>query len=106
MAGGVATEVTERTAELAPTGGGSLSLITSFGRDALGALYIVARGGALFRVVPDGVESQCGAVEPAVPALPGWARGAPAVGLVITAAALLPAWVGRWRAVGSDRSMG
>ena len=31
-------------------------------------------------MVPEGVESQCGAVEPAVPALPGWARGAPAVG--------------------------
>ena len=106
MAGGVATEVADRTAELAPTGAGSLSLITSFGRDALGELYIVARGGDLFRVVPDGVESQCGAVEPAVPALPGWAQGATAVVLVITAAMLLPAWLGRPRSAGPPRPTG
>ncbi len=51
---GQATEATERTAELQPPGGG-LNSITSFGQDGAGEVYVVARGGRIFRIVPDGL---------------------------------------------------
>ncbi|MCH2169415.1 PQQ-dependent sugar dehydrogenase [Myxococcota bacterium] len=85
MTEGVATEVTERTAELAPGGGLSISFITSFGLDAQGELYIVDRGGEVFRVVPDGVESQCAE---GLPAMPLWAT-------VLAAAAIIGVAISR-----------
>jgi Ca2+-binding RTX toxin-like protein len=44
------TEFTERTAELAPVGGGSIDNIASFGEDAAGNLYIIDLDGELFRL--------------------------------------------------------
>ncbi len=44
----------DRTAELQPMGGG-LTQITSFGEDGTGEMYIIARGGRIFKIVPDGV---------------------------------------------------
>jgi hypothetical protein len=43
--GGVMTEFTERTAELAPGGGLTIASIASFGEDANGEIYIVDRAG-------------------------------------------------------------
>ena len=106
MAGGVATEITERTVELAPPGGGSISVITSFGIDALGEVYIVARGGDVFRVVPDGVESQCGPVEPAVPTLPVWAWMVTVLLVMVVAGSLLPVWLARSRVPAIGRRSG
>ncbi len=55
--GGTITEFTDRTTELAPGGGLSISNIASFGEDASGELYIVDRGtgsnGEIFKIVPD-----------------------------------------------------
>jgi glucose/arabinose dehydrogenase len=44
-------EFTDRTAELAPGGGLSISSVVSFGRDARGEIYIVDQGGELFQVI-------------------------------------------------------
>ncbi|NQZ98416.1 MAG: hypothetical protein HRU01_18090, partial [Myxococcales bacterium] len=44
---------------------------------------IVDRGGEVFRVVPDGVESQCAQ---AVPTFPPWATALTALGIVLIAA--------------------
>lgn len=44
--------VTNRTVALAPGGGLQINNITSFGEDALGELYIVDRGGEVFKVIP------------------------------------------------------
>ncbi len=52
--GGVAADVVERTAELDPPGALSIDSITSFGLDAEGEIYIVDRGGEVFKIVPDG----------------------------------------------------
>jgi glucose/arabinose dehydrogenase len=46
------TEFTDRTAELTPGGGRTIDLITSFGRDGYGEMYVCDRGGEIFRVVP------------------------------------------------------
>ncbi|HEY5656540.1 MAG TPA: PQQ-dependent sugar dehydrogenase, partial [Myxococcota bacterium] len=62
-AGAVASFL-ERTSELS-VAGFSIDSITSFGRDARGELYIVDRGGEIFRITPDGAPSAC--EEPAVP---------------------------------------
>jgi glucose/arabinose dehydrogenase len=43
------TELTDRTAELAPSNA-TIDLISSFGEDALGNLYIVDHGGEVFRI--------------------------------------------------------
>ncbi|MEE2703394.1 MAG: PQQ-dependent sugar dehydrogenase [Myxococcota bacterium] len=69
VSGGVATALTERTAELAPPGL-SIDSVSSFGTDALGEVYIVDRGGEVFKIIPDGVESQC--VQASFPALRLW----------------------------------
>jgi hypothetical protein len=53
MVNGNVTEFEERTAELQPDGG-TLSSITSFGEDGSGELYIVTRGGRIYKIVPDG----------------------------------------------------
>ena len=45
------TEFQDRTAELQPPGGG-LTSITSFGEDGAGEMYIVSRGGSVFKIVP------------------------------------------------------
>jgi glucose/arabinose dehydrogenase len=52
MAGGVVTDTRDRTAELAPGGGLAINSITSFGEDARGEIYIVDRGGEVFKIVP------------------------------------------------------
>jgi hypothetical protein len=51
ISGGI-TEFTDRTSDLAPGGGLSISTITSFGEDAAGEMYIVDRGGEVFKIVP------------------------------------------------------
>ncbi len=52
MVGGSVTALTDRTAELAPGGGLSINSITSFGEDARGEIYIVDRGGEVFKILP------------------------------------------------------
>jgi glucose/arabinose dehydrogenase len=49
---GTLKEFTNRTVELAPRGGSSLTFISSFGEDAAGELYIVVLGGEVFKIVP------------------------------------------------------
>ena len=50
--GSTVTNFTNRTAELAPGGGLSIASVTSFGEDNAGELYIVDRGGEVYKVVP------------------------------------------------------
>ncbi len=65
--GGVATNVADRTAELHPPDALSIESITSFGLDAEGEIYIVDRGGEVFKIVPDGPAAPCPtAVVPAI----------------------------------------
>lgn len=64
VSGGMVTQLAERTSELAPSGGQTLNQISSFGRDALGELYITDRGGQVYKVVPDGVADMCPAMVP------------------------------------------
>jgi len=52
LVGGVVSDFRERTAELAPGGGLSIDAISSFGEDGAGELYIVDRGGEIFKLVP------------------------------------------------------
>jgi len=53
VVGGVATQVTNITALLSPSiDGFTVGSITSFGEDANGEMYIVDRGGEIFRIVP------------------------------------------------------
>lgn len=47
------TEFQNRTTEVDPPGSDSIESITSFGEDASGELYVVDRGGEIFKVVPD-----------------------------------------------------
>ncbi len=52
---GVVTDLTNRSAELAPGGGLSITSITSFGEDANGEIYICDQGGGeIFKIVPNG----------------------------------------------------
>ncbi|KAA0213986.1 MAG: hypothetical protein DYG94_03055 [Leptolyngbya sp. PLA3] len=52
---GVVSDLTNRTAELAPGGGLSIASITSFGQDADGEIYICDQnGGEIFKIVPNG----------------------------------------------------
>jgi len=69
MVGGVATEITDRTAELAPGGGLAITLLTSFGEDANGELYICDfLGGEVYKIVadPTGVEAPAADGAPAL----------------------------------------
>jgi glucose/arabinose dehydrogenase len=50
--GSAIQNLTERTAQLAPGGGLAINLITSFGEDAAGELYICDRGGEVFKIIP------------------------------------------------------
>jgi glucose/arabinose dehydrogenase len=60
------TEFTDRTAELAPGGGLSISSISSFGEDGFGELYIVDRDGTtngeVFKILPDASDVEDSAV--------------------------------------------
>ncbi len=49
---GTISAFTDRTAELDPPGGTTITSITSFGEDAFGELYICDRGGEVFKIVP------------------------------------------------------
>lgn len=58
IAGGFLAQVTDRTTELAPGAGMSITSITSFGEDAAGEIYICKRGsnssntGEVYKIVP------------------------------------------------------
>ena len=120
---GALQDFTERTSELDPGGGLDVSFISSFGRDALGEIYICDLfGGEVFKIVPDtagpvldcntnGVEDACdigsGAssdinqngvpdeCEIAVPAVSPW--GGSLAALIILTASLVIG-VRRWQA--------
>ena len=52
---GATVEVVDRTAELTPGGGLFISSISSFGKDALGEIYVCDRsGGEVFKIIPAG----------------------------------------------------
>jgi glucose/arabinose dehydrogenase len=51
------TNFQDRTASLDPSGPQSINDITSFGEDAGGELYIVDRGGEIFKILPDAPSS-------------------------------------------------
>lgn len=54
--GSVLTELTNRTSELAPGGGFSITSVSGFGQDGVGELYIVDRAataGEIYKIVPD-----------------------------------------------------
>lgn len=52
VVGGSATQLTDRTAELAPGGGLDIASVTSFGADAYGEVYICDQnGGEVFKIV-------------------------------------------------------
>ena len=53
FSGGTLVNFANRTAELAPGGGQSIGLITSFGQDARGELYICDSDGELYKIVPE-----------------------------------------------------
>jgi glucose/arabinose dehydrogenase len=84
---GAVANFLERTGELA-VGGFSIDDVTSFGRDARGELYIVDRGGEIFRIIPDGAPSAC--ESPPVP-MPSGAAGLLGLCLVLASAAALRA---------------
>ena len=50
--GSAVSNLTDRTAQLAPGGGLAINAITSFGEDAAGELYVCDRGGEVFKIVP------------------------------------------------------
>ncbi len=81
---GTVTNFQNRTVELDPPGQ-SIFNITSFGLDAEGEMYICAQGGDVFRIIPDGVPSQCGV--PAIPAVSDW--GAVVMVLLLTVSGTL-----------------
>lgn len=45
------SDLTDRTDELQPLGGGTITSIVSFGEDANGELYIVSSGGSIYKIV-------------------------------------------------------
>jgi glucose/arabinose dehydrogenase len=53
------TNLTNRTAQLAPGGGLAISSIASFGEDESGELYIVDQGGEIFKIVPGNNITDC-----------------------------------------------
>jgi len=82
--GGVAANIMERTAELDPPDALSIDSITSFGLDAEGEIYIVDRGGEVFKIVPDGPAASCPTPTPVPSTSP---RGLAALILALLAAA-------------------
>lgn len=59
VVGGIASQFTDRTAELAPIGGENINWIVSFGEDGRGELYICDLGGEVFKIIsnPTSVEA-------------------------------------------------
>ena len=51
--GSSVVNLTNRTAELDPPGGASISSVVSFGEDGFGELYIVSQNGSIWKIVPD-----------------------------------------------------
>lgn len=49
---GTISGLVDRTTELDPPGGATITSITSFGEDAFGELYICDRGGEVFKIIP------------------------------------------------------
>lgn len=78
--GAVAT-VQERTQEFLDAGL-SIPLISSFGRDADGEIYICALGGDLYKIVPVGAAAPCAAD---VPAVSTWGLIVLQIGLLLAA---------------------
>jgi hypothetical protein len=52
VAGGMAANLLDRTADVAPGGGLTIDSVTSFGEDARGELYIADHGGEIFKLIP------------------------------------------------------
>ena len=52
LVGGVATDVQDRSAALAPGGGRSIGAVVSFGEDARGEIYLADYDGEIFRIAP------------------------------------------------------
>ena len=46
------TDFTNRTGQLEPAGAATINLITSFGEDAYGEMYIIDQGGDIYKIVP------------------------------------------------------
>jgi glucose/arabinose dehydrogenase len=99
MAGGVVTELTDRTVELEPAGAPTIDFISSFGEDAAGELYICdLLDGEVYKIVPAGVSGVGVGPPPAALSLghatPNPSGGAVAlrVGLSAPAAARLRAY--------------
>jgi glucose/arabinose dehydrogenase len=74
MVGGAVTEPMNRTTELAPGGGLAINSITSFGEDGRGEIYIVDRGGEIFKIVPiiENLEVSGEGAEPFLPTPADW----------------------------------
>jgi glucose/arabinose dehydrogenase len=61
------SEFTDRTAELAPSGGLNIQSISSFGEDANGELYICdLNDGEIFKILPTGTPGDCNCIAGAV----------------------------------------
>lgn len=86
--GDAATNVVERTAELDPPGALSIDSITSFSLDANGEVYIVDRGGEVFKIIPDGPAAPCATPTP-VPSLSSHSLALTALLLALLATAAL-----------------
>ena len=52
IVGGIAQDLVDRTADVAPGGGLSIDSVSSFGEDARGELYIADQGGEIFKLIP------------------------------------------------------
>jgi hypothetical protein len=52
VVGGIAQNLVDRTADVAPGGGLSIDSVTSFGEDARGELYVADQGGEIFKLIP------------------------------------------------------
>ncbi|MFO0838490.1 MAG: PQQ-dependent sugar dehydrogenase [Phycisphaerae bacterium] len=59
--GTTVSQFVNRTAELAPGGGLSITAITSFGEDAYGELYICDQGSEVYKIVPVAAITDCNA---------------------------------------------
>jgi len=71
---GAVTDSLDHTTDLAPGGGAVLNQISSFGEDARGEIYIVDRGGQIYKIVPILPNLQVSGIgaAPFSPAVPDW----------------------------------